>query len=178
MSALCLLGPRDEPVTGGQWSPHPFRKTAAVSTRLDPPAAQPVLVKADTDTHSRTHWVSPAPQQQRWSINSWRHEPAASHQAATLAGPANSRFPPSREGGGSESGALRRSWLHTFLVEFARGLRQKQDDMIWAADTSLLSSGLCVVSSSGQTEAQPLIDSAPPTTSGDPPLANGHGAAL
>lgn len=54
MSALCLLGPRDEPVTGGQWPPDPFRNMAAVSARLDPSAAQPALVKADTNTHSYT----------------------------------------------------------------------------------------------------------------------------
>lgn len=62
MSALCLLGPRDEPVTGGQWPPDPFRNTAAVSARLGPSAAQPAPVKADTDTHSHTHWVSSVPQ--------------------------------------------------------------------------------------------------------------------
>lgn len=62
MSALCLLGPGDEPLTGGQWPADPFRNTAAVSARLGPSAAQPALVKVDGDTHSHTHWVSSVPQ--------------------------------------------------------------------------------------------------------------------
>lgn len=39
MSAVCLLGLRDELVTGEQWPLDPFRNTAAASPRLDPSSA-------------------------------------------------------------------------------------------------------------------------------------------
>lgn len=39
MSAVCLLGLRDELVTGEQWPLDPFRNTAATSPCLDPSSA-------------------------------------------------------------------------------------------------------------------------------------------
>lgn len=39
MSAVCLLGLRDELVTGEQWLLDPFRNTAAMNARLDLSAA-------------------------------------------------------------------------------------------------------------------------------------------
>lgn len=41
MSAVCLLGLREELVTGEQWLLDPFRNAAAVSARLDLSSAQP-----------------------------------------------------------------------------------------------------------------------------------------